>query len=82
MMEVNKLDIAHLRRDDGPKSDGVPHAVIDHPGSPPVFEEAPATTCNAHRLERLDLIRIQPYLGPQSGPSKATPPTIRDISLR
>jgi len=40
MMEVNKLDIAHLRRDDGPKSDGVPHAVIDHPGSPPVFEEA------------------------------------------
>lgn len=40
MMDLNKLDIAHLRRDDGPKPDGVPHAVIDHPGSPPVFEKA------------------------------------------
>ena len=40
MMELNKLDIARLRRDDGPKPDGVPHAVIDRPGSPPVFEHA------------------------------------------
>ena len=40
MMELNKLDIARLRRDFGPKPDGVPHAVIDHPGSPPVFEHA------------------------------------------
>ena len=32
MMELNKLDIARLRRDDGPKPDGVPHAVIDRPG--------------------------------------------------
>ena len=40
MMELNKLDIARLRRDFGPKPDGVPHAVIDRPGSPPVFENA------------------------------------------
>ena len=40
MMELNKLDIARLRRDFGPKPDGVHHAVIDHPGSPPVFEHA------------------------------------------
>ena len=40
MMELNKLDIARLRRDDGPKPDGVPHAIIDRPGSPPVLEEA------------------------------------------
>ena len=40
MMELNKLDIARLQRDDGPKPDGVPHAVIDRPGSPPVFEHA------------------------------------------
>ena len=40
MMELNKLDIARLRRDFGPKPDGVPHAVIDHPGNPPVFEHA------------------------------------------
>lgn len=40
MMEVNKLDIARLRRDNGPKPDRVPHAGIDRPGSPPVFEEA------------------------------------------
>ena len=40
MMELNKLDIARLRRDFGPKPDGVPHAVIDRPGSPPVFEHA------------------------------------------
>ena len=40
MMELNKLDIARLQRDFGPKPDGVPHAVIDRPGSPPVLEEA------------------------------------------
>ncbi|OFT37494.1 1,3-beta-glucan synthase regulator, partial [Actinomyces sp. HMSC08A09] len=31
MMELNKLDTADLRRDYGPKPDGVPHAVIDRP---------------------------------------------------
>ena len=40
MMELNKLDTADLRRDYGPKPAGVPHAVIDRPGSPPVFEHA------------------------------------------
>ena len=40
MMELNKLDTADLRRDYGPKPEGVPHAVIDRPGSPPVLEEA------------------------------------------
>ena len=40
MMELNKLDTADLRRDYGPKPDGVPHAVIGRPGSPPVFEHA------------------------------------------
>lgn len=40
MMELNKLDTADIRREDGPKPDGVPHAVIDSPGSPPLFEEA------------------------------------------
>ena len=40
MMEYNKLDTADIREKDGPKPDGVPHAVIDRPGSPPVLEEA------------------------------------------
>ena len=40
MMELNKLDTADIREKDAPKPDGVPHAVIDHPGSPPVLEEA------------------------------------------
>ena len=40
MMELNKLDTADLKKDFGPKPDGVPHAVIDRPGSPPVLEEA------------------------------------------
>ena len=40
MMELNKLDTADLRRDYGPKPEGVHHAVIDRPGSPPVLEEA------------------------------------------
>ncbi|MFC2779580.1 MULTISPECIES: SMI1/KNR4 family protein [Actinomyces] len=40
MMEYNKLDTADIREKDAPKPDGVPHAVIDHPGSPPVLEEA------------------------------------------
>ena len=40
MMELNKLDTADLKKDFGPKPDGVPHAVIDRPGSPPVFEHA------------------------------------------
>ena len=40
MMELNKLDTADLKKDFGPKPDGVPHAVIDRPGNPPVLEEA------------------------------------------
>jgi len=40
MMELNKLDTADLKKDFGPKPDGVPHAVIDRPGSPPILEEA------------------------------------------
>ena len=40
MMEFNKLEITRLRKDYGPKPDGVPHAVIGRPGSPPVFEHA------------------------------------------
>lgn len=40
MMEFNKLEITRLRKDYGPKPDGVPHAVIGRPGSPPVFENA------------------------------------------
>ena len=40
MMELNKLDTADLKKDFGPKPDGVPHAVIDRPGSPPVLEHA------------------------------------------
>ena len=40
MMELNKLDTADLKKDFGPKPDGVPHAVIGRPGSPPVFEHA------------------------------------------
>ena len=40
MMELNKLDTADLKKDFGPKPDGVPHAVIGRPGSPPVLGEA------------------------------------------
>ena len=40
MIELNKIEITRLRKDYGPKPDGVPHAVIDRPGSPPVFEHA------------------------------------------
>ena len=40
MMELNKIEITRLRKDYGPKPDGVPHAVIGRPGSPPVLEEA------------------------------------------
>ena len=40
MMELNKLDTADLKKDFGPKPDGVPHAVIDRPDSPPVLEHA------------------------------------------
>ena len=29
MMECNKLETADLRKDFGPKPDGVPHAVLD-----------------------------------------------------
>jgi SMI1 / KNR4 family protein len=29
MMEYNKLETADLRKDFGPKPDGVPHAVLD-----------------------------------------------------
>jgi len=40
MMELSKQETGSIRRKDGPKPDGVPHAVIDRPGSPPVFEHA------------------------------------------
>ena len=40
MMELNKLDTADLKKDFGPKPEGVPHAVIGRPGSSPVLEEA------------------------------------------
>ena len=40
MMELNKIEITRLRKDYGPKPDGVPHAVIGRPGSPPVLGEA------------------------------------------
>ena len=40
MMELNKQETETIRRKDGPKPDGVPHAVIGRPGSPPVLEEA------------------------------------------
>ena len=40
MMELSKQETESIRRKDGPKPDGVPHAVIDRPGSPPVFEHA------------------------------------------
>ena len=40
MMELNKQETETIRRKDGPKPDGVPHAVIGRPGSPPVFEHA------------------------------------------
>jgi len=40
MMELNKQETESIRRKDGPKPDGVPHAVIGRPGSPPVLEEA------------------------------------------
>ena len=40
MMELNKLDTADIREKDGPKPEGTPHAIIDCPGSPPVFEDA------------------------------------------
>ena len=40
MMEYNKLETADLRKDFGPKPDGVPHAVVSRLDSPPVLEEA------------------------------------------
>lgn len=40
MMELSKQETGSIRRKDGPKPDGVPHAVIDRPDSPPVFEHA------------------------------------------
>jgi len=40
MMELSKQETESIRRKDGPKPDGVPHAVIGRPGSPPVLEEA------------------------------------------
>ena len=40
MMELSKQETESIRRKDGPKPAGVPHAVIDRPGSPPVFEHA------------------------------------------
>ena len=40
MMELSKQEIESIRRKDGPKPAGVPHAVIGRPGSPPVLEHA------------------------------------------
>ena len=40
MMELSKQETESIRRKDGPKPDGVPHAVIGRPGSPPVLGEA------------------------------------------
>ena len=40
MMEYNKLETVDLRKDFGPKPDGVPHAVVSRLDSPPVLEEA------------------------------------------
>ena len=40
MMELSKQETESIRRKDGPKPAGVPHAVIGRPGSPPVFEHA------------------------------------------
>ena len=40
MMELSKQETESIRRKDGPKPAGVPHAVIGRPGSPPVLEEA------------------------------------------
>ena len=37
MMELSKQETESIRRKDGPKPDGVPHAVIGRPGSPPVL---------------------------------------------
>ena len=39
MMELSKQETESIRRKDGPKPDGVPHAVIDRPGSPSIIEE-------------------------------------------
>ena len=36
MMELNKLDIARLRRDFGPKPEEVPHAIIDYSKGIPI----------------------------------------------
>ena len=36
MMELNKLDIARLRRDFGPKPEGIPHAIIDYSKGIPI----------------------------------------------
>jgi len=40
MMELNKLDIARLRRDFGPKPGAAPPPPPAPPGRPPVFEDA------------------------------------------
>jgi len=40
MMELSKQETESIRRKDGPKPDGVPHAVIGRPGSPPLLGEA------------------------------------------
>ena len=40
MMELSKQETESIRRKDGSKPDGVPHAVIGRPGSPPVLEHA------------------------------------------
>ncbi|VEI16410.1 hypothetical protein [Actinomyces viscosus] len=40
MMEFNKLDTADIREKDGPKPDGVPHAVIDYSKGRPISGNA------------------------------------------
>lgn len=40
MMELSKQETESIRRKDGPKPAGVPHAVIGRPGNPPVLEHA------------------------------------------
>ena len=39
MMELSKQETESIRRKDGLKPDGVPHAVIDRPDSPSIIEE-------------------------------------------
>ena len=46
MMEYNKLETADLRKDFGPKPDGVPHAVVSRLDSRLSLRRPAATTCS------------------------------------